>query len=56
MRFRRPQCAIAIAVVSVSLSVVPTAVPASAASGKGSDPTSAFCRLEKATLATNSPT
>jgi hypothetical protein len=29
---------------------------ATAASGKGSNPNSAFCKLEKATLANNSPT
>jgi hypothetical protein len=33
-----------------------TPLAASATSGKGSNPNSAFCKLEKATLATNSPT
>jgi hypothetical protein len=33
-----------------------TPLAASAAGGKGSNPNSAFCKLEKANLATNSPT
>jgi hypothetical protein len=58
MRIRRSKSAIVIAItiVSIGLAIVPSTIAASAASGKGSNPGSAFCKLEKATLAVNSPT
>jgi hypothetical protein len=46
--------AAAAAIVCVLLMGTP--LIASAASGKGSNPNSAFCKLEKTTLASNSPT
>jgi hypothetical protein len=55
MRFHKPKGAIAIAIVSVGLSVLPRAVAASATSGKGSNPNSPFCKLEKASFAVNGP-
>lgn len=54
MKSDRLKGAAAAAIVCVVL--VGTPLAASAASGKGSNPNSAFCKLEKATLATNSPT
>jgi hypothetical protein len=56
MRIYRPKAAIAITIVSVALAVVPTGMAASGASGKGSNPGSAFCKLESQSLAVNSPT
>ena len=46
--------AVAVAIVSVGLTVT-AAAPAVAAASKGANPNSAFCKLEKATLASNSP-
>jgi hypothetical protein len=50
----RLKVAAAAAIVCVVLAGTPLA--ASAAGGTGSNPNSAFCKLEKTTLATNSPT
>jgi hypothetical protein len=55
MRSHRSKAAIAVTLVSVGLTAGLSTV-ASAASGKGSNPNSAYCKLEKAALATNSPT
>jgi hypothetical protein len=54
VKSNRLKGAAAAAITCVVLAGTPLA--ASAAGGKGSNPNSAFCRLEKATLATNSPT
>ena len=53
MKSDRLKGAAAAATICVILAGTPLA--ASAASGQGSNPNSAFCKLEKATLATNSP-
>jgi hypothetical protein len=55
MTFHRTMGAIAIAVLCVGLTAM-TAVPAYAANGQGSNPNGAFCKLERANLAANSPT
>jgi hypothetical protein len=54
MKSYRLKGAAAAAIVCVVLTGTPLA--ASAASGKGSNPNSAFCKLEKENLAANSPT
>jgi hypothetical protein len=55
MTVHRTRGAIAVALLCGGLTAM-TALPASAANGQGSNPNSAFCRLEKANLAANSPT
>jgi hypothetical protein len=55
VKSHRPMAAIATAVLCVGLTGI-TAVPALAANGKGSNPNSAFCKLEKVNLEDNSPT
>ena len=54
MKSHRTKAAVVFATVFVSLMVTPWA--ASGATGTGSNPNSAFCKLEKASLAINSPT
>jgi hypothetical protein len=54
VKIDRLKGAVATATICVVLAGMPLA--ASAASGKGSNPNSPFCKLEKATLAANSPT
>jgi hypothetical protein len=54
MKLHWPQRSIAIAVVSVGV-MVGAATPAVATIDKGSNPNSAYCKLEKTSLADNSP-
>jgi hypothetical protein len=54
VKLHRSKAAVAFATVVVGLTVTPLA--ASGAAGKGSNPNSAFCKLEKASLAISSPT
>jgi hypothetical protein len=54
MKFHWPQRSITIAVVSVGV-MVGAATPAVAAIHKGSNPNSAYCKLEKTNVAANSP-
>jgi hypothetical protein len=54
MKFHWPQRSITIAIVSVGV-MVGAATPAVAAIHKGSNPNSAYCKLEKTNLANNSP-
>jgi|GEM_PF-2938597 len=56
MRVDRSKGVIAITILSLGLAVIPITGTAYAAGTKGSNPGSAFCKLEKATLAANSPT